>query len=244
MSGIHLKNVSKLYQQGENQVLALDNVSLTVEPGEFIAVIGPSGSGKSTFLAIAGALLHASKGEVVVNGKILNELKSKDLVRLRLEEIGFILQTSNLIPYLNVLEQLLVVKKMAGKLVKQDQEYAKGLLQDLGLTEKLKKLPEQLSGGERQRTAIARAFINNPSIILADEPTASLDSKRAHEVVQLIAKEAKTRNKAAIMVTHDERMLEYCDKVYRMEDGRLKHDDSFNHENRNSLLKDKQLQEN
>lgn len=134
-------------------------------------------------------------------------------------------------PYLNVLEQLLVVKRMSGKLLKQDKEYAKELLQSLGLAEKLNKLPEQLSGGECQRTAIARAFINSPSIILADEPTASRDSKRAHEVVQLIAIQVKIRNKAAIMVTHDERMLEYCDKVYRMEDGRLKHDKSFNCEN-------------
>ncbi|ACA40582.1 ABC transporter ATP-binding protein [Lysinibacillus sphaericus] len=227
MSGIQLKNVSKLYQQGENQVLALDNISLTVEQGEFIAVIGPSGSGKSTFLAIAGALLQSSEGEVILNGKSLNQLNQKNLAQLRLDEIGFILQTSNLVPYLTVLEQLLVVKRMSGKLLKQDKEYAKELLQSLGLTEKLNKLPEQLSGGERQRTAIARAFINSPSIILADEPTASLDSKRAHEVVQLIAIQAKTRNKAAIMVTHDERMLEYCDKVYRMEDGKLKHDESF-----------------
>jgi putative ABC transport system ATP-binding protein len=230
MSGIQLKNVSKLYQQGENQVLALDDISLTVEQGEFIAVIGPSGSGKSTFLAIAGALLQSSEGEVILNGKSLNQLNPKDLARLRLEEIGFILQTSNLVPYLNVMEQLLVVKRMSGKLVKEDKEYAKDLLQSLGLTEKLEKLPEQLSGGERQRAAITRAFINNPSIILADEPTASLDSKRAHEVVQLIAREAKTRNKAAIMVTHDERMLEYCNKVFRMEDGRLKRDDSFSQE--------------
>ncbi|MEK5431757.1 ABC transporter ATP-binding protein [Lysinibacillus sp. FSL R7-0073] len=231
MSGIQLENVSKLYQQGENQILALDNISLTVEQGEFIAVIGPSGSGKSTFLAIAGALLQSSEGEVILNGKSLNQLNQKNLAQLRLDEIGFILQTSNLVPYLNVLEQLLVVKRMSGKLLKQDKEYAKELLQSLGLAEKLNKLPEQLSGGERQRTAIARAFINSPSIILADEPTASLDSKRAHEVVQLISIQAKTRNKAAIMVTHDERMLEYCDKVYRMEDGRLKHDESFNCEN-------------
>lgn len=189
--------------------------------------VGPSGSGKSTFLAIAGALLHATKGEVIINGKNLNELKPKELAQLRLKEIGFILQTSNLVPYLNVLEQLLVVKKMSGKLVKEDKDYAKALLQSLGLLEKLEKLPEQLSGGERQRVAIARAFINDPSIILADEPTASLDSKNAHEVVQLIAKEAKTRNKAAIMVTHDEQMLEYCDKVYQMEDGKLTFIDSF-----------------
>lgn len=114
MSGIQLENVSKLYQQGENQILALDNISLTVEQGEFIAVIGPSGSGKSTFLAIAGALLQSSEGEVILNGKSLNQLNQKNLAQLRLDEIGFILQTSNLVPYLNVLEQLLVVKRMSG----------------------------------------------------------------------------------------------------------------------------------
>lgn len=221
MSGIQLSHVSKVYQQGENQVVALDDVSLTVEQGEFIAVIGPSGSGKSTFLSIAGALLQASQGEVTLNGKKLNDLTAKGLAKERLEEIGFILQTSNLIPYLNVLDQLLVVKRMTGKVTQQDKQYAKELLRDLGLEAKQTKFPEQLSGGERQRTAIARAFMNNPSIILADEPTASLDTKRAHEVVKLIAGEVKARNKAAIMVTHDERMLDYCDRVYRMEDGKL-----------------------
>lgn len=221
MSGITLNHVSKIYQQGENQVVALHDVSLIVGQGEFIAVVGPSGSGKSTFLSVAGALLQASEGEVTLNGKVIGDLKEKDLSKVRLEEIGFILQTSNLIPYLNVLDQLLVVKKMAGKVTKTDKENAKELLQHLGLESKMKKFPEHLSGGERQRTAIARALMNNPSIILADEPTASLDTQRAHEVVQLIAKEVKSRNKAAIMVTHDERMLDYCDKVYRMEDGIL-----------------------
>ena len=224
---LQFKNVSKHYIQGDNTIIALDNVSISVEKGEFIAVIGPSGSGKSTFLSIAGALLKPTKGDVLLNGLNLNEIKQKDLSRIRLEEIGFILQSSNLIPYLNVFEQLLVVKRMAGKVTKKDREYAKELLQELGLGGKLKKYPEQLSGGERQRTAIARAFMNDPSIILADEPTASLDSKRAHEVVQLIARETRQRQKAAIMVTHDERMLEYCDKVYRMEDGRLTPDESF-----------------
>ncbi|MFO7317908.1 MAG: ABC transporter ATP-binding protein [Bacilli bacterium] len=228
MAILEFNNVSKIYQQGENEVHALQDVSLTVEQGEFIAVIGPSGSGKSTFLSIAGALLHPTKGDVILNGKNLNSIKPKDLINLRLHEIGFIFQTSNLIPYLNVLDQLLVVKRLDGKETKEDKQFAVQLLQELGLGEKLKKFPEQLSGGERQRTAIARAFMNDPSIILADEPTASLDSKRAFEVVQLIAKETKTRNKAAIMVTHDERMLEFCDKVYRMEDGRLKLDESFN----------------
>jgi len=221
MSGIKFNHVSKVYQQGENQVVALSDVSLSVDKGEFIAVVGPSGSGKSTFLSIAGALLQASEGEVTLNGKAIGDLKEKDLSKVRLEEIGFILQTSNLVPYLSVLDQLLVVKKMAGKVTKTDKETAKELLQHLGLETKIKKFPEHLSGGERQRTAIARALMNNPSIILADEPTASLDTQRAHEVVQLIAREVKSRNKAAIMVTHDERMLDYCDKVYRMEDGKL-----------------------
>jgi putative ABC transport system ATP-binding protein len=222
MSGINFNHVSKYYQQGSNQVVALNDVSLSVEQGEFVAVVGPSGSGKSTLLSIAGVLLQASEGEVNLNGKVISDLKEKDLSKVRLEEIGFILQTSNLIPYLNVLDQLLVVKRMAGKVTKSDIESAKEILQNLGLEAKMKKFPEHLSGGERQRTAIARAFMNDPSIILADEPTASLDTQRAHEVVQLIAKEVKSRNKAAIMVTHDERMLEYCDKVYRMEDGTLK----------------------
>lgn len=223
MSGIQFKNVSKYYQEGAGSKLqVLDNVSLSVQPGELVAVIGPSGSGKSTFLSIAGALLQASSGEVIINNQDLSKLSAKQVSQLRLDHIGFILQTSNLVPYLNVLDQLLVVKKMKGKITNEDKAFAKELLKDVGLESKLKKFPEHLSGGERQRTAIARAFMNNPDIILADEPTASLDSKRAFEVVELIANGVKTRNKAAIMVTHDERMLSYCDRVYRMDEGKLK----------------------
>lgn len=221
MSGIQLKNVSKKYQEGSNHIIALQDVSLSVEPGEFIAIIGPSGSGKSTFLSIAGALLQPSSGDVIINETNISGMSNKELSKIRLKEIGFILQTSNLIPYLNVLDQLLIVKKMAGGVQQSDKKFAKELLTELGLSTKLRKFPNELSGGERQRAAIARAFMNDPNIILADEPTASLDTNRAHEVVQLISKEVKARNKAAIMVTHDERMLEYCDKVYRMEDGIL-----------------------
>ncbi|MGE7121148.1 ABC transporter ATP-binding protein [Peribacillus sp. NPDC046944] len=221
MTGLQLEHVSKFYEEGGHKIAALQDVSLSVEQGEFVAVIGPSGSGKSTFLSIAGALLQASAGAVSLNGKDLGGLNAKELANVRLNDIGFILQTSNLIPYLTVLDQLLVVKKMAGKITKQDKAFAKSLLTDLGLGSKMSKFPNELSGGERQRTAIARAFMNQPNIILADEPTASLDSKRGHEVVQLISKEVKSRKKAAIMVTHDERMLQYCDKVYKMEDGQL-----------------------
>lgn len=221
MQGIQFENVSKIYKQGNSTFTALNNVSITVKPGEFVAIIGPSGSGKSTFLSIAGALLQPTKGTVTINGINLTELKPKELSKLRLEQIGFILQTSNLIPYLTVLDQLLVVKKMTGSITKEDKLFAKELLEEVGLGDKLNKFPDQLSGGERQRTAIARAFMNDPNIILADEPTASLDSQRAFEIVELISKGVKSRNKAAIMVTHDERLLKYCDKVYQMLDGNL-----------------------
>ena len=216
-----LNNVNKTFQEGDATVYALKDVSLTVNPGELIAIIGPSGSGKSTLLSIAGALLQPSSGEVIVNGTDIGKVKEKDLSSIRLKEIGFILQTSNLIPYLNVLDQLLLVCKMNGAATDKEKDFAISLLNDLGLGEKLKKFPNELSGGERQRVAIARAFVNNSNIILADEPTASLDSNRAFEVVKQIRSEVKSRNKAAIMVTHDERMLEFCDKVYRMEDGIL-----------------------
>lgn len=221
MSGLNLTNVTKVYQEGEFTTTALENLSISVERGEFIAIIGPSGSGKSTFLSIAGALLQATSGQVFIDNVDIASLSEKELSKVRLANIGFILQTSNLLPYLTVQDQLLVVKKMGGSIKPEDRELAKELLTEIGLGDKLKKYPHQLSGGERQRTAIARSFMNDPSIILADEPTANLDTKRAHEVVSLIAKEVKARNKAAIMVTHDERMLSYCDRVYRIEDGVL-----------------------
>lgn len=221
MTGLQLINVSKQYKEGEFKTTALNQVSLTVEPGEFVAIIGPSGSGKSTFLSIAGALLQPSQGDVLINGVNISTLKEKQLSEIRLNQIGFILQTSNLIPYLTVLDQLLVVKKMKGSVAASDKSYAADLLKDLGLKHKLKKYPNELSGGERQRVAIARSFMNDPDIILADEPTANLDTNRAYEVVKLIAEEVKARNKAAIMVTHDERMLVDCDRVFRIEDGLL-----------------------
>ncbi|GMK42703.1 ABC transporter ATP-binding protein [Paenibacillus sp. CCS19] len=219
--GLEMHQVSHYYNEGSGRTTALDRVSVSVAPGEFIAVIGPSGSGKSTFLAVAGALLQASEGEVKLNGASISSASAKELSHIRLQDIGFIMQSSNLVPYLNVEEQLLIIKKIAGKVTKQDKAYAAQLLAELGLGEKQLSYPDELSGGEKQRVAIARSLMNDPQVILADEPTASLDTKRAHEVVSLIAKEVKSRGKAAIMVTHDERMLTYCDKVYRMADGQL-----------------------
>ncbi|MDI4649653.1 ABC transporter ATP-binding protein [Cohnella hashimotonis] len=219
--GLRIHNATKYFGEGPNRLTALDRVSIEVEPGEFVAVVGPSGSGKSTFLSVAGALLQASEGEVAVNGNSISRLSARELSAVRLNEIGFIMQTSNLVPYLNVLDQLLLVKRMGGKVAAADKALARQLLEGLGLHAMLRSFPENLSGGEKQRVAIARAFVNDPSVILADEPTASLDTKRAYEVVNLIANEVKSRRKAAIMVTHDERMLKHCDKVYHMEDGRL-----------------------
>lgn len=227
MSGIQLKNVTKRYKDSESETIALDHVSLTVNKGEFVAIIGPSGSGKSTFLSIAGALLQPSEGEVFIKDRAISTLSEKELAHVRLEQIGFILQTSNLIPYLTVLDQLLVVVKMKGAITEELKQTASELLTDLGLGNKLKKFPNELSGGERQRVAIARSFMNDPDVILADEPTANLDTARAYEVVQLIAKEVRSRNKAAIMVTHDERMLKDCDRVYRIEDGVLKEEKMY-----------------
>ena len=221
MSGVQLQQVTKQYKEGTSTVTALKETSITVNPGELVAIVGPSGSGKSTLLSIIGALIKPGSGKVIVNGQDVGTLNAKQLADFRLNEIGFILQSSNLIPYLSVLDQLILIKKMTGKVNKEDRQFAIDLLTELGLGDKLSKMPNELSGGERQRVAIARALFNQPSVILADEPTASLDSKRAHEVVKLIADEVKKRNKAAIMVTHDERMLAYCDHVYHMEDGEL-----------------------
>lgn len=217
-----MKNISKNYQDGEQVIEVLKNVSLEVAQGEFVAIVGPSGAGKSTFLSIAGALLSPTEGEIAIGGKVLNDLTSKDLTKVRLDKVGFIFQGANLIPYLNVRDQLLVIAELSGEKGRVAKEKADELLKELGLTAREKNYPESLSGGEKQRVAIARALMNDPDIILADEPTASLDASRGHKVVQMIADEVKRKNKAAIMVTHDERVLDLVDRVIRIEDGYLK----------------------
>nr|EGK8859980.1 ABC transporter ATP-binding protein [Listeria monocytogenes] len=217
-----MKNISKNYQDGEQVIEVLKNVSLEVAQGEFVAIVGPSGAGKSTFLSIAGALLSPTEGEISIGGKVLNDLTSKELTKVRLDKVGFIFQGANLIPYLNVRDQLLVIAELSGEKGRGAKEKADELLKELGLTARENNYPESLSGGEKQRVAIARALMNDPDIILADEPTASLDANRGHKVVQMIANEVKRKNKAAIMVTHDERVLDLVDRVIRIEDGYLK----------------------
>ncbi|MEB2627869.1 ABC transporter ATP-binding protein [Peribacillus frigoritolerans] len=215
------ENVSKVYGEGDNKVIALDDISLNVRAGEFVAIVGPSGSGKSTFLSIAGALLSPSKGRLLLNGEDITALSPKELTRVRLEKIGFVFQSSNLVPYLSVRDQLLLLSELIGRRDKTTVKKADELLSHLGLGHRAGHLPEALSGGERQRVAIARSLMNDPEIILADEPTASLDSKRGRDVVEMLAHEVKSRNKAAIMVTHDERMLDLCDRVVNITDGKV-----------------------
>jgi putative ABC transport system ATP-binding protein len=216
-----LDKVSKTYVDGEKKVNVIDDMTLKVNEGEFVAVVGPSGSGKSTFLSLAGALLAPTTGRIFVGGQDLSHLSASMLNRIRLEKIGFVFQSSNLIPYLTVIDQLILVSELSGKGKEEAKRKAKKIINRLGLSHRTHHYPEQLSGGERQRVAIARAWMNDPELILADEPTASLDTERGREVVQMLADEVKLRGKAAVMVTHDHRMLDLCDRILYMEDGRF-----------------------
>ena len=220
MNVLEFRNVTKSYQDGNKEIEALKETNFKIEEGQFIAIIGPSGSGKSTFLTLAGGLQTPSKGQIIINGKGYTNLSEKERAKLRFNDIGFVLQASNLVPFLTAKQQLELVDRI-NKKRKQTLQNQKSLFKELGIDHLENKLPKDLSGGERQRLAIARALYNNPAIILADEPTASLDSDRAFEVVDLLLKECKEKNKSIIMVTHDNRMIEKCDHVYRMKDGIL-----------------------
>lgn len=218
MSLLEIENISKSYQDGSEKKKILDDVSLSVDSGEMIAIVGPSGSGKSTFLSIAGMLLFADEGRVTIDGTEISSLPKSKWTRVRKEHIGFVFQTHQLLPYLKSLDQLVLFQDRKNT----SKVNAEELLKELGLEECMKKYPAKMSGGEKQRVAIARAFVNDPEIILADEPTASLDAIRGHQVVEMIRTEVKKRGKAAIVVTHDERILDLMDKVYRLEDGKIK----------------------
>ncbi|MGO3727627.1 MAG: ABC transporter ATP-binding protein [Enterococcus viikkiensis] len=213
-----MNNVLMKFGQGHTEVTALKNVDFTVAEGEFVSVIGPSGSGKSTFLTIAGGLQTPTEGKIMINGADFGQMQEKERSKARFKEIGFILQSSNLIPFLKVKEQFQFVEKIEKE---KKTASAEDLLKSLDIWELREQYPKALSGGERQRVAIARSLFNDPKLILADEPTASLDSDHAFDVVKLLAKESHERNKAIVMVTHDERMTKWSDKVYQMKDGQL-----------------------
>ena len=216
---LEMKNIYKKYGEKHTEVIALKELSFAVQPGEFVAVIGPSGSGKSTFLTIAAGLQAPTSGEVIVGGQSLNKLTKKQRLAQRFQKIGFILQSSNLVPFLTVEDQFHLIEKVDKS--RKNSELKEQLLETLGLKELRNSYPRDLSGGERQRVAIACALYPEPDVILADEPTASLDTEKAFDVVQLLAKEAKEKDKGIIMVTHDERLLKYCDRVVRIRDGEL-----------------------
>ncbi len=218
MPVLELKNIIKKYPDGQNINEVLKDVSFQVNQGEFAAIVGPSGAGKSTLLTIMGALLTPTSGQILLNGQDISQLSKKKQTEIRLNQIGFIFQNSDLIPYLKIKDQLQFIQKISSKTPVD----AIGILDKLGLSSRLNSYPNVLSGGEKQRVAIARAFINQPDLILADEPTASLDSKRGHDVVSIIQQTVHQENKAAVMVTHDERVLDLVDTIWEIEDGKLK----------------------
>ena len=222
MYALELDHIRKAYTDGDRQNIVLEDVSLKIKKGEFAAVLGPSGSGKSTLLSIVGMLLSADKGDIMISGRKLSDAKQKEWTSIRREKLGFIFQNHQLFPYLTTQEQLELVIRMSPSGTKaESNKMVEELLQELGISECRNKYPRQMSGGEKQRVAIARAFINRPEVILADEPTASLDGIRGRQIAEMIRQEGKKRNTAAIMVTHDERILDLVDSVYRLEHGQL-----------------------
>ncbi len=219
MSNLIFDSVTKIFGEGSSKYVALENINFEAESGQLILVVGPSGSGKTTFLTIAGGLQTPTNGDVKINDSTINSLSKKQQTKLRLEKIGFILQSYNLVPFLTVEEQF----KFVDKLKKQNltEQKLHELLSDLGLLELLKKYPNQLSGGQKQRVAIARALYTDPDYILADEPTAALDTDRSMKVIELLRDLAHKRNKIIIVVTHDLRLKDMADKVYQIIDGKM-----------------------
>ncbi len=218
---LEANSVTKTYEVDNNIITAVDSVSLQICPGEFVALVGPSGSGKTTMLAMLAGLLSPTHGKILVGGQELAGMNEAQRTRFRRQKIGFTFQSNNLVPYLSVQENVELMLKLNNQYNREGQERAKELLRRLGLGDRLKNLPSQLSGGQQQRVAIARALVHNPAIVLADEPTASLDTERAYQVVQTFANLIHNENLAGIMVTHDLRMCEYADKIVQMRDGRI-----------------------
>ncbi len=218
---IHLQDVCLTLGDGDEEVVALDHVALTVEDGELAAVVGPSGSGKSSLLAVTGALLQPTSGRIDVGGVDLAAISAKERTAVRREKIGFVFQSSNLVPSLTALEQLQLITHIDGTRPKRSRDRALELLEAVGMAHRADRRPHQLSGGERQRVGIARALMARPAVLLVDEPTSALDHERGTEIVQLLARESHENAVATVMVTHDNAMLEWVDSTYRMDDGRL-----------------------
>lgn len=219
--GLVVKDISKTFGEKSSKTEVLKDINFEVKDGEFIILNGASGSGKTTLLTILGGLLSQTSGDVVYEGKSLFE-RHTNKAHLRLNDIGFIFQASHLVPYLKVLDQLTLIGKEAGMSSKEAQARAKELLKKIGLEEQLNSYPPMLSGGQQQRVAIMRALMNHPKIVLADEPTASLDASRAQEVVEMIRKQIKANQMIGIMITHDESLFKYADRIVQLYDGKIK----------------------
>ncbi|MBD7912495.1 ABC transporter ATP-binding protein [Clostridium cibarium] len=220
MSILQTTNLSKSYGNNENMVNALNEITLNIEEGEFISIVGTSGSGKSTLLNMLGGLDRPSSGKVYINNKDIFEMKDDDLTIFRRRNIGFIFQNYNLMPILNVYENIILPLELDDK--KVDKKYLEDVIDTLGLSSKINNLPNKLSGGQQQRVAIARALVTKPSIILADEPTGNLDSKTGSEVLNFLKLSIKKFNQTLVMITHNESMAEMADRIIRIEDGKLK----------------------
>ena len=218
---LEVKNAVKTFTVDGGKINAVDDVSFKVHAGEFVALVGPSGSGKTTMLSILAALLTPTSGQVLIDGQDLAKMSEKQRVVLRREKIGFTFQSNNLIPYLTAKENVEFMLRLNGKANRAGRMRSQELLARLGLNDRLHNLPAQMSGGQQQRVAIARALIHNPTVVLADEPTASLDTERAFQVVETFANLIHENSRAGIMVTHDLRMCKYVDRVLQMRDGRL-----------------------
>ncbi len=227
VSTLTISHVSKRYGSGATEVIAVNDVSLSVAPGEIVLIMGPSGSGKTTLLSMVGGLLKPTSGEIRLNGDVISALKENRLPDIRLRKFGFIFQDFNLLSALTALENVSIVAELAGARRKEARRRAEELLNGMGLGGRLNFLPEKLSGGEKQRVAIARALINDPALILADEPTANLDSKIGHEIMRLLKSLAKTGSpengpgRSVVIVSHDQRIKDIADRVLWLEDGRF-----------------------
>jgi putative ABC transport system ATP-binding protein len=221
MSALKLDSIRKVYQSGDDEIVALDHASLEVGDAEIVALVGPSGSGKTTLLSISGGLLSPSEGEVVVAGDDISGYDPKRLTEFRRESVGFVFQSVNLVPFLTARENLLVVADFDKRDKKKAGARADQLLDELGLGKRKSNLPAQLSGGERQRVAVGRAFMNEPDLVLIDEPTSALDTKLGEQVMELIVNEVRARETAAVIVTHDLRMTHYADRTLKITDGVL-----------------------
>jgi putative ABC transport system ATP-binding protein len=219
---LQISHVSKRYGTGTTEVTAVNNVSLSVSPGEIVLIMGPSGSGKTTLLSMLGALLKPTEGTIQLNDVTISTLPENRLPNIRLKQFGFVFQDFNLLSALTALENVAIVAELAGAKSREARRKATSLLTELGLGERLQFLPEKLSGGEEQRVAIARALVNDPTLILADEPTANLDSKIGHEIMCLLRRFAKEQGRSVVLVSHDQRIKDIADRVLWLEDGEFK----------------------